>query len=398
MKKILSLLAVGAIVSASGSSMANGTPPPEAAPEGLEISGNVTVVTGYQHDDRDALGGAQGGMGDVLPSANTTGAGATVANADHFRFIVDQVEIDLQKSFGENIRLRADIDFGDFGDTASRQAATDYLDLEQAYVTANIGTGNGLEFLIGKFNAPVGVDSVDRNDNWLISYASPYRYFTPTNVTGAKLYYAFSDLVDLHIAVVNDLNGNGFGDSAIPSGLFRLGFNWGDEERKSTVGISGGAGPESDTAVAGGASHNAHFDFYGDLDMMVALSDTVTLAGEGIFRQSNSITGVGANQKGIGSFLALNYQASDVWDVTFRADFAWDLNPANARGGSGASTTGGNWIGYEGYLMGGTVGAGYQIADGAKMKMEYRFDFASTAGPAANSDYHSVMAEFAYSF
>ena len=32
------------------------------------------------------------------------------------------------------------------------------LVLEQAYVTANIGIGNGMEFLIGKFNAPVGVE------------------------------------------------------------------------------------------------------------------------------------------------------------------------------------------------------------------------------------------------
>lgn len=398
MKKLIAsgLFAASALLAAN-SVLANGTPAPEAVAEGVEISGNVTVVTGYQHDDKDALGGAQGGMGDILPLANSNGAVATVPNADHFRFIVDQVEIDLQKSFGENIRLRADLDFGDFGNTNWRNGAGDYFDLEQAYVTANLAAGNGIEFLIGKFNAPVGVDSVDRNDNWLISYAAPFRYFTPTNVTGAKLYYAFSDLVDLHFAVVNDLNGNGFGDSALPSALFRLGFNWGSDDNKSTLGISGGVGPESDGAVAGGASNNAHFDFFGDLDAMIALSDTVKLAGEGIYRQSNSIT-PGANQKGIAGFLALNYQASDVWDVTFRADYAWDINPANARGGSGASTTGGNWIGFEGYTLGGSVGAGYQIADGAKMKLEYRFDYASTAGPAFNSDYHAVLAEFAYTF
>lgn len=390
MKKLIAsgLFAASALLAAN-SVLANGTPAPEAVAEGVEISGNVTVVAGYQHDDKDALGGLQGGLADAI-------IGATAADADHFRMIVDQVELDLQKSFGENIRLRADIDFRDAANTGWRVA--DVLDLEQGYVTANLAAGNGIEFLIGKFNAPVGVDSVDRNDNWLISYSSPFRFFTPTNVTGAKLYYAFSDLVDLHFAVVNDLNSNGFGDSAMPSTLFRLGFNWGSDDNKSTLGISGGVGPESDTAVAGGASHNAHWDFFGDLDAMIALSDTVKVAGEGIYRQSNSNTGVGANQKGIAGFLALNYQASDVWDVTFRADYAWDINPANARGGSGASTTGGNWIGFEGYTLGGSVGAGYQIADGAKMKLEYRFDYANTAGAAFNSDYHAVLAEFAYTF
>ncbi len=389
MKKLIasSLFAATALLAAN-SVLANGTPAPEAEPSSLEISGVVDTVAGYQHDDKDALGGLQGGLADNI-------LGATVPNADHFRMVIDQVEIDLQKSFGENIRLRADLDFNDFADTGHR--VTPGVDIEQAYVTANLGAGNGIEFLMGTFNAPVGVDTVDRNENWLISYSSPFRYFTPTNVTGAKLYYAFSDLIDLHVAVVNDLNSNGFGDSAIPSGLFRLGFNWGSDDNKSTLGISGGAGPESDTAVVGGASNNAHFDFYGDMDAMIALSDTIKLAGEGVYRQSNSIS-AGANQKGIAAFLALNYQASDVWDVTFRGDYAWEINPANARGGSGASTTGGNWIGFEGQQMAGSVGAGYQIADGAKMKLEYRFDYAKTAGAALNSDYHSVLAEFAYSF
>jgi len=382
MKKLIasSLFAATALLAAN-SVLANGTPAPEAEPSSLEISGVVDTVAGYQHDDKDALGGLQGGLADNI-------IGATAADADHFRMVVDQVEIDLQKSFGENIRLRADLDFNDFANTGHR--VTPAIDIEQAYVTANLAAGNGIEFLFGTFNAPVGVDSVDRNDNWLVSYSSPFRYFTPTNVTGAKLYYAFSDLVDLHVAVVNDLNSNGFaGDSALPSGLFRLGFNWGSDDNKSTLGISGGAGPEQ--------AGNAHWDFFGDMDAMIALSDTVKISGEGVYRQTNTLV-TGANQKALAGFLALNYQASDVWDVTFRGDYAWEINPANARGGSGASTTGATWIGFEGTQMGGSVGAGYQIADGAKMKLEYRFDYAKTAGPALNSDYHSVLAEFAYSF
>ena len=391
MKKLIMTGLVTATLAISGSSslLANGTPAPEAAPEGLEISGNVDVVVGYQHDDKDALGNNLGGMGDV--------SFVTGADFDQFRFIVDQVEIDLAKSFGENIRLRADIDFNDFANTASR--FVDTVDLEQGYVTTNISIGNGMEFLVGKFNAPVGIESVDRNENWLISYGPNYRWLTPTNVVGAKIYYAFSDLVDWHFAVVNDLNGNGFGDSALPSVITRLGFNWGDEGNESTFGIGGGFGPESDTGVAGGASHNAHWDFYGDIDALVALSDTVNLGAEATYRQSNSISGLGANQKAIAAQALLNYEASDVWDVTFRYGWLWDINPANARGGSGASKTGGTWNGgFEGQLHSGTVGASYKIADGAKMKMEYRFDFANVAGPGLNSDYHSVMAEFAYSF
>lgn len=392
MKKLImtGLFSASLVLAGTSSLLANGTSAPAAAAEGLEISGNVDVITAYQHDDKDAVATNLGGVGDVPGLVGTP-------NRDLFAFVVDQVEIDLAKSFGENIRLRADIDFSDFADGGSR-SGTDLLDLEQGYVTANLAAGNGIEFLIGKFNAPVGIESVDRNDNWLISYSPNYRWLTPTNLTGAKIYYAFSDLVNWHLGVVNDLNG-AFGDSAMPSVITQLNFNWGDEGKKNTVGIGGGAGPEVTNATGG---ENAHFDFYGDLDFVLAVTDSIKLAGEGTFRQSDS-TSRGANQKAIAGQLALNYAASDVWDVTFRYGYEWDINPAGARGGSGASTTSlvvpSNWNGgFEGTLHSGTIGTGYKITDGAKMKLEYRFDFAAVAGPAANSDYHSALAEFAYTF
>ncbi len=395
MKKLImtGLFSASLVLAGSSSLLANGTSAPAPAAEGLEISGNVDVITGYQHDHKNAgavAGANVGGLGDV------PGAAATVARRDAFLFDVDQVELDLAKSFGENIRLRADIDFSDFANTGSRAAGA-ALDLEQGYVTANLAAGNGIEFLIGKFNAPVGIESVDRNDNWLISYSPNYRWLTPTNVTGAKIYYAFSDLINWHLAVVNDLNSNGFGDSAMPSVITQLNFNWGDEGKKNTVGIGGGGGPESQASV-GGASNNAHFDFYGDLDFVLALTDSINLAGEGTYRQSDSISG-GANQKALAGQLALNYEASDVWDVTFRYGYEFDPNVAGARGGSGASTTGGNWnTGYEGSLHSATLGTGYKIADGAKMKLEYRFDYAMTSGASSNPSFHSAMAEFAYTF
>mgnify|MGYP003342882864 CR=1 FL=1 len=37
--------------------------------------------------------------------------------------------------------------------------------LEQAYATANIPVGNGIEFMLGRFNTPIGFESVDVNEN-----------------------------------------------------------------------------------------------------------------------------------------------------------------------------------------------------------------------------------------
>lgn len=354
----------------------------------LEVSGNVTTVTVYQHDDKDAAGLGAGGatQGDL--------GVADCANCDHFRFVVDQVELDLENEFGENIRARADIDFRDVGGTTVR--AGDVMDLEQGYVTANLGVGNGMEFLVGKFNAPTSLEVNDRNENVFSTYTPGYQYLVPKNVMGAKAYYEFNDNWSMDLAAVNNLNGAIAGNSALPSGILRVGAMWGDEGNESFIHAAGGFGPEHGAAT--GQSENKHFDLYGNLWGNWSIGDFWDLGWEAIYRQTNSIPGVGANQKAIAGQLFGVYQASDVWSVQARGSAFWEVNPANARGGSGASTTGGNWAGFEGLTYSGTAGATYQIADGAAMKLEYRFDFASTAGAAANADYHTGVVEMAYAF
>lgn len=348
----------------------------------LELSGNVTTVTVYQHDDKDAAGLGTGGatQGDL--------GIASVANADHFRFVVDQVELDLENEFGENIRARADVDFRDVANTVLRGA--DVLDLEQGYVTANLALGNGLEFLVGKFNAPLGLESADRHANVFSTYTPGWVYLNPVSVTGTKLYYEFNDHWNVDFALVNNFNG-GFANSAYPSGLLRFGVVWGDEGNESYVNLGVGAGPE---AIA---SNNAHLDYYGDLWGNWAFGDYWDLGWEVQYRQSNSVTG-GANQKAYAGQLFAVWQASDVWSLQFRGASLYDVNPPAARGSSGASTTGATWGGFEGIRYSGTFGATYQIADGANVKFEGRWDYANTAGAALNADFFTGAAEFAYSF
>src|SRR5262245_10040830 len=111
--KLLALAAVAALLSASPLQAKD----KKSAAGGLELSGNVDVVTGWQHDtsnsqslggflvnDVDNLGVGEGQLGDLR------GLGAP--NHDTFNFYIDQVELDFNKTFGENIRIRADLDFG----------------------------------------------------------------------------------------------------------------------------------------------------------------------------------------------------------------------------------------------------------------------------------------------
>lgn len=370
----------------------------------LEISGNVTTMAAYQHDDQDAantidnvtLTGGTGGLtqGDLIWTPT--------ANADHFGFLVDQAEIDVENEFGENIRARVDLDFIDLS-----QPSNSALLLEQAYVTANLGLGNGMEFLIGKFNMPFGLESVDRHSNVFSTYTPGYLFLAPRQVLGSKVYYDFNDNWNMDIAVVNSMNALA-GNSAYPSGLLRVGANWGAEGRESYWHIAAGFGPEYSTgnacATCPAVSQNKHYDALVGTWANFALGDYWDLGVEVSGRQSDSATGVGANQKAVGGQLYAAYQASDVWALQARGAAFWELNPSQARLGSGASTTGGTWSGHEGMIYSGTLGATYKITDDAQMKLEYRFDYASVSdsdasrGSSANADFHTGVAEFGYSF
>lgn len=394
MKKLI----VSGLLSASlvsGMAFAGGTAAPveEApAPSGLEISGNVDVLVGYQLDSANAAAApVSGGLtqGDL--------GFANGASANHFRFLVDQVEIDLAKEFGENLRVRADIDASDLVGTV--RGGGDAFSIEQAYVTWNIGSGDGAEWLLGKFNLPLGLESVDRNENAFTTYTPGFVFVLPTNVIGTKIYWAFTDNWSLDIGVVNDLNGAITGNSVMPTGFLRVGANWGDEGNESYVNIGGAVGPEHNVAVSASSS-NGDLDMLGVLWGQAALSDTWDLGFEAMFRDTNSTIAGGITQKAVAGQLYAIWEASDLWDIKLRYALLWDLDPVNAAGdGIGASTTSTTWGGFEGMTHTGTLGATYAIADEAKVKFEYRLDLCSTdAAGAANPLFHTGVVELAYSF
>jgi hypothetical protein len=385
---LLSASLMSSLAFAGGTAAPVEEPP---APSGLEISGNVDVLVGYQRDSANAA---------VAPTSGGLTQGdlgiANAASADHFRFLVDQVEIDLNKEFGQNLRVRADLDASDLTGTARRGA--NLFEVEQAYVTWNIGSGDGAEWLVGKFNLPIGLESVDRNENTFVTYTPGFQFLLPTNVIGTKIYWAFTDNWSLDVGAVNNLNAPITGNSAIPTGFLRVGGNWGDDDRKSFVNIGAAFGPESGTGTGG--SQNAHEDILGDLWGQVALSDTWDLGFEGTFRESPSRVAGGITQKAFAGQLYVVWEASDLWDFQLRYAMLDDLDAASVAGdGIGASTTSSTWGGFQGITHTGTLGATYAIADDAKVKMEYRLDLASTSvAGVANPMFHTGVAEFAYSF
>jgi putative OmpL-like beta-barrel porin-2 len=394
----------------------------ESKAGGLEFSGNVDVVTGWQHDNGASY--SPGGF----PGSGQLGdfRGSNTPNRDTFNFYLDQVELDLNKSFGNRIRLRADLEFGRVLSGTSRVTESppafvnfgnpvpQNFNLEQAYVTVGI-PGNG-ELAFGRFNAPVGYYVVDRADNPTISFSNIYQFVTPTNVTGMKAYWAFGDHFDYNLYVVNQLYDclfttgcltgpsvtappgsglSGNGDSAIPSWGMRFGYNFGGEKKKSTVGLSYLGGPEQ-------AGNNAHLTHILDLDFSIKATENLLIAGEGIYYQQNlttaqRLTPNQPNNKFWGGLLVLDYAFSDTWDLFGSYGYVNDFQ--------GALT------GIDQEIHNFVIGAGYQITDGAKLKLEYRADlhFYSAVGAAFGAANfgtngnttalsNGLAAEFAYNF
>lgn len=140
--------------------------------------------------------------------------GSTIIPIDdntNLEFIFDQLEIDLEKTLGEGISLRADVDFAELDDSGI------YLpDVEQAYVTVG-----GMTF--GKFNAPIGWELLDAPDMYQFSHTLVFDHALPTNLIGFSYARELGAGLDVVAYVANgwDLN---FADDDQPIFGGRLGY------------------------------------------------------------------------------------------------------------------------------------------------------------------------------
>jgi hypothetical protein len=392
-----SLLTVLFLCFISPFAWAGGTASPVAdeSAQPLEISGAVDALAGYQHDGANALASSQSITNPFGAGGFTQGdLGITPANsADHFLFALDAVQLTLNKEFGKNLRVHTDLIASDLTGTARRVG--DVFEIEQAYVTFDF---DGMEWMVGKFNIPMGIEACERYQNEFITFTPGNLALTPTNVIGTKLYWEFSDHLNIDVGFINNMNGAIAGNSAIPTGFARLGYVWGQDNRQSNANFTFAVGPEQNAAVSG-ASHNAHLDWLGDTWGQIYLNDRWHLGFEGTYIQSDASAAGAKNQKGIAG------QIYGVWDWrpdwAFKARLAtlWDINPiSGALDGMGSSTNSSTWGGFEGWTYALSLCAQHDLTDAAFLRAEYRYDYAQTAGPTANPGFHTVVAEFAYRF
>jgi hypothetical protein len=388
MKKLLVVAVAVALASLASANL--------RAEEGseLEISGNVITISGWEKANTNGSSRTlpvRGGiLGDDLAAFGANGVST-------FGFFVDQIEVDLAKSFGENIRVRADLDFnpgiqGGPGQVALFGGTGDIL-VEQGYVTANIPAGNGVELLVGRFNSGIGFDPVDRNLLKTVSFSMPHRVILPHNLTGARFAYDFNENTRWEVFIVNDMGDQFVGaTSAVPSFGTNVIYKWGEEGSKSWVKLSGVGGPELATKI--------DWSMLGDMSASFTVTDAFKVGAEGFYRQDNQPFGVIA-EKNVGGQLNGTYNFTDVWDGTLRYSFVWDVN-----GDVGTGQVVNENVGSPGLGLGTparnhevTVATGYQITDGARFVFEGRVDIAQVSNSATPVGFgYGVGGMFAYSF
>lgn len=417
---------------------------PASAQDGdFEISGHINTGLGWQYHSKAAIG-AMGGafyQEGMLPLDANLKADSKLSHTNNILFYVGEVELDVAKTFGENIRLRTDLDFGRLNSYGYDNAFQFDRMVEQAYATVNIPVGYGLEFLVGRFNAPMGFEAVDNNDNDLPFHSLIYNFLRPQNLTGIKFYYPFSDMFDMHIWLANNLRdvmgdaaaGNAIKDSQVPAFGLRLGVTWGEEGQESTVGLSGAGSPEAIGVTATSNPKLGQWSYLGDLDFNIWVNDVFAIGGEGYFRRDGATklakTGGFKDNYYYAGLLNLHYVFSDVWDGTLRYVYAMDKNGSAVIGdgkgvstlltaiaanqfhryqqGVGSALVSGSALGAKLQDHSIDLGINYHITDGAKLMAMYRFEYIIPAKRGLARNYanlnktamsHSLAANFAYEF
>ncbi|QQR81563.1 MAG: outer membrane beta-barrel protein [Deltaproteobacteria bacterium] len=347
---------------------------------GLEISGNITNIGAWSKTLKNTpTTGTLGILNDYgLRAADTK-------NSSQFGFYNDQVELDLAKSFGENIRARADIDF-----SGSRASGTTPTVIEQAYVTANIPAGNGWELLVGRFNSGIGLDPVDRSELSTVSFSNVHRTLLPHNLLGARLGYNFNEATRAEFYVVNNLADKATSGTQVPGLGANVVYSWGEEGNSSWVKLNAAASPET--------TSNKPWSMLADLSASLAVNEALKVGLEGAYRQ-DPITGSANDDRHFGGQAKATYAFSDVWDGTLRYSIVHSRQEVASLIGVNAGTS----LTTVGYGSGGTshqisLATGYSIADGARLVIEGNLDMGKSRGTTTTSYVPGVAGMFAYSF
>lgn len=124
-------------------------------------------------------------------------------------FNLDVVKLSIAKPLDESqwaAGYQVDLLFGpnatSLATSIDSGGSSDAFAIQQAYVNLRTPVGNGLDFKVGVYNAPIGYESFDRplDPNFTRSYGYTAE---PTTMTGVLMSYQFSPLISASAGIAN---------------------------------------------------------------------------------------------------------------------------------------------------------------------------------------------------
>ena len=312
----------------------------------------------------------------LLPGVKASGfvdaSNYTNHNVGESSFGLDQVEIDIVKEFSDRASVRADIECVNDGQGGFS------FDLEQGFMTWNAGDAWKWSFTFGKFNAPIGFETVDPTGMYQYSFGLVAAYCVPSNLTGVMVSLSAPSVVTWSLYAVNgwDVNTDNNKDKTLGT---RFGFN---AAENLSFGLSAITGPELD-------DNNSRRRSVLDFDLTFHPLPLWTVGAELNTGWESKVAVDGGTAQWGGGLLTNNFQLTSRYGLTVRMDYLNDRD--------GSRTT------VPQKIKAVCVSPSVKIADGLGALFEVRYDwsnrdsFVSDDGHGRNHQATTAF-EFTYGF
>lgn len=221
-------------------------------------------------------------------------------------------------TFGTEVKLHGTQEFGDAADAGFSISFADDAGImvQQAYVSLNFGE---VDLTMGRFYAPIGIESVDANARATISLSNVFQGLEPFFLTGAILMYSPEEGVGGFLFITNDFDTAVQGDTSDDVGL-GVGVTYTGGDLGATLQYN----VDWDATVPG--------ETFVDASQLVDLSvlyESDSLFGgiDAIFRTDNAGS---TTTKTFGVELLVGVNATDAVQAGIRASGVWVSDPDGA--------------------------------------------------------------------
>ena len=311
-------------------------------------------------------------------------------------------------------------DSANWGNNDSQNS--NYLFLEQAYVSIRAPVGNGWDFKVGKFASILGYEVMERPANMNTTYGLLFDAM-PLYYTGVLSSYKFDDYIDVKLGVVNGSNSDnntttsGAGDGCAVLAALNVtapggNANWSNnfqyssnEDNNTNYGYdfstTGVDTQNTDGTAASGSGHALIYNSWGnwvpkfaDNKLLFAFNALLATATTGVNPYQSGGYGYSTTWYGAGAYA--KYQINDWFYLASRGEYLSGSNGAIFDEQDNQAGAPSRWE----Y----TVTSGFNVIDNLLIRAEYRLDWGnqttySSGTPSVYSaPAHYAGAEIVYSF